>query len=131
MKRVLLLLLLSASLAHAEIYTWTDSKGTKHYTNKDYEIPERYRAKAKVLDLGIVEKKEGTSPEQASPAQPSTPTPQIGPHGSVQGAPEFQLRRERAIRGRAGRRARSEGAQETPATEGAPPAPAAPQAPAK
>lgn len=29
------------------IYSWTDSAGIAHYTNKEYEIPLRYRAKVK------------------------------------------------------------------------------------
>ncbi len=88
MKKLLVLLIFMASYAHAEIYTWTDKQGTSHYTNSIYEIPEKYRAKAKVLNLGIVEKNESTSPEQnaapQSPApvqqnqqvQPSSPAPQ-------------------------------------------------------
>lgn len=70
MKRVLMLLLLASS-AYGEIYTWRDSKGVKHYTNSEYEIPERYRKKARVLDLGI-----GTKP--ASPPAGAAPPSQGG-----------------------------------------------------
>lgn len=31
------------------VYTWRDSDGTTHYTNKAHEIPTRYKAKAKPL----------------------------------------------------------------------------------
>ncbi|HTP64406.1 MAG TPA: DUF4124 domain-containing protein [Geobacteraceae bacterium] len=81
MKRLPVLLLLVAATAQAEIYTWTDSRGTNHYTNSIYEIPEKYRAKAKVLNLGIVEKKDGpSSPEPPVPQQPAAPaTPPVQP----------------------------------------------------
>lgn len=29
------------------VYSWTDAAGIAHYTNKEYEIPLRYRAKVK------------------------------------------------------------------------------------
>lgn len=41
------LLLLLSHPANAMVYSWTDSAGTTHYTNKEYEIPMRYRAKVK------------------------------------------------------------------------------------
>lgn len=31
------------------VYSWTDSSGIKHYVNREYEIPARYRARAKAL----------------------------------------------------------------------------------
>jgi len=70
MKKLLIILLFLASPAYGEIYTWKDSRGTAHYTNSEYEIPERYRAKAKVLNLGIVEKKDNSSPQQDAASQP-------------------------------------------------------------
>ena len=76
MKRLLVMLLFVATCAHAEIYTWTDKKGTSHYTNSIYEIPERYRAKAKVLDLRIVEKNEGASAQQDTTSQSNAPVQQ-------------------------------------------------------
>jgi len=69
MKKLLLILLLLASSAYGEIYTWKDSRGTAHYTNDQYEIPERYRAKSKVLNLGIVEKKDSSSPQSDATSQ--------------------------------------------------------------
>ena len=76
MKKLLLLLLFIASSAYGEIYTWKDSRGTAHYTNSEYDIPERYRAKAKVLNLGIVEKKDNSSPQQDATSQPNAPPQQ-------------------------------------------------------
>jgi hypothetical protein len=100
MKILLVMLIFVASSAHGEIYRWTDSKGTTHYTNSEYEIPERYRARAKVLDLGIEEKKGNSTPlqdvpqeqnetmsqgEQVQPVQPTEPSefqsPRTGQHG--------------------------------------------------
>jgi hypothetical protein len=31
------------------VYTWTDSTGVKHFTNKEYEVPSIFRAKVKKL----------------------------------------------------------------------------------
>ncbi len=76
MKKLLVLLIFMASYAHAEIYTWTDKQGTSHYTNSIYEIPEKYRAKAKVLNLGIVEKNESPSPQQDTKSQTPAPAQQ-------------------------------------------------------
>ena len=73
MKKLLIIFLLLASSAYGEIYTWKDSKGTTHYTNSEYEIPERYRAKAKILNLGIVEKKDNSSPQQDATSRPIAP----------------------------------------------------------
>jgi hypothetical protein len=72
MKR-LLLLMSTASYAHADIFIWTDIKGTTHHTNSEYEIPEWYRAKVKVLKLGIVAKKDNSSSQQGTPAQRNMP----------------------------------------------------------
>ncbi|MBT0666069.1 DUF4124 domain-containing protein [Geobacter pelophilus] len=68
MKKLTIFLLLIAATAYGEIYRWTDSKGTTHFTNSIYEIPDRYRAKAKPVDLGIPEQKsDQPQPPQASP----------------------------------------------------------------
>lgn len=42
-------LTLFAASAHSMIYMWKDSTGTAHYTNKEHEIPARYRARVKAL----------------------------------------------------------------------------------
>ena len=52
MKRLLVMLVFVASSAHGEIYTWSDSRGANHYTNRTDEIPVRYRASAKALNYG-------------------------------------------------------------------------------
>jgi hypothetical protein len=75
MKYLMIMLVLIASSAYGEIYRWTDSRGTIHFTNSSYEIPERYRSRAKTVNLGIQEQKT----DQASPPQtasaPVTPQP--------------------------------------------------------
>jgi hypothetical protein len=46
-KIILILLTFITSTAHGMVYSWTDTAGIAHYTNKEYEIPARYRAKVK------------------------------------------------------------------------------------
>lgn len=62
------------------VYSWTDSAGIAHYTNKEYEIPLRYRAKVKAR-----------YPEQgdSSTTLQNVPTPQI--EKSVQAQPQAPL----------------------------------------
>jgi len=43
----LLVVLLLISPANGMVYSWTDSAGITHFTNKEYEIPQRYRSKVK------------------------------------------------------------------------------------
>lgn len=38
-----------ASAAFGMVYSWVDSKGIRHYANKEFDIPERYRARVKAL----------------------------------------------------------------------------------
>ena len=70
MKRILVLLAFLASSAHAEIYTWTDSRGVAHYTNKLDEVPDRYRAKVKSLNYDTDQKTDAAAPQQTAPARP-------------------------------------------------------------
>jgi hypothetical protein len=44
-----LLLLMVAASADCIVYIWKDKAGTVHFTNKEYEIPPRYRSRVKVL----------------------------------------------------------------------------------
>lgn len=41
--------LILSTPAYGMIYRWIDSARVAHYTNKVYEIPERYRSRAKAL----------------------------------------------------------------------------------
>lgn len=47
MKCLLAALIFVAAPAFGMVYSWTDSKGVAHYTNKEYEIPARYRSRVK------------------------------------------------------------------------------------
>ncbi len=75
MKRLLFFVILIASTAHGEVFTWTDSQGTAHFTNSFYEIPARYRAKVKVLNMGTESKPDGPVSVQQAPQAPQTPMP--------------------------------------------------------
>ncbi|HEX9023602.1 MAG TPA: DUF4124 domain-containing protein [Geobacteraceae bacterium] len=52
MKTLLLVLLLAAAAAHAETYKWIDSEGTTHFSDSRVSIPEKYRERAKSLEMG-------------------------------------------------------------------------------
>ena len=45
----LAIILFFSSPACGTVYSWRASNGVVNYTNKEYEIPVRYRAKAKAL----------------------------------------------------------------------------------
>ncbi|MGB9081094.1 MAG: DUF4124 domain-containing protein [Desulfuromonadaceae bacterium] len=86
MKIMMAALMLAASPAQSMVYMWRDSAGIAHYTNKEYDVPVRYKAKVKVLypeasDSGAVQS--GAANAQAAPAaQPPAITNQIaGPAG--------------------------------------------------
>lgn len=73
-------LMLAASPALGIVYMWRDSAGVAHYTNKEYDVPVRYKAKARVLypeasDSGALQT--GAANLQAAPvAQPPAVTNQ-------------------------------------------------------
>lgn len=46
---IALSLIFLASPSYGMMYRWIDAEDVRHYTNKIYEIPPRYRAKAKAL----------------------------------------------------------------------------------
>ena len=75
-KYVLLLLMMVSAPAYGMVYTWTDSAGITHFTNKEYEIPARYRARVKAR-----------YPEQTDTAAPQqnfqTPSPSLPPTAAV------------------------------------------------
>lgn len=51
MKKLLFILLLAATVAHAETYKWIDSEGTVHFSDSLGEIPATYRKNAKPLEM--------------------------------------------------------------------------------
>ena len=76
MKRSVLILfaIVLSSPAHGMVYSWSDAAGIKHFSNKEYDIPTRYQAKAKAL---YPEQAETLAPQQ-NPLQ-NAPTPQTMP----------------------------------------------------
>jgi hypothetical protein len=99
MKRLVLLLLCFASAAYGEIYTWKDARGTLFYTNSLYEIPPRYRSKAKLLDVATGKKRPISATQSGTPAgptgtpgsQPPAQQPPVQPQPLVQQPPNQQL----------------------------------------
>lgn len=51
MKKVILALLLTATVAQAEMYTWIDTGGTVHFSESFAEVPAGYRNSAKPLRM--------------------------------------------------------------------------------
>jgi len=129
---VVALLLLVASTACAEIYTWKDARGTVFYTNSLHEIPARFLSRARLLDVATGKKSPiaplpaggqaapGPTPGLAAPAQasarpapspaPSSPGANV-PAARAAGGAEPQPRLSRAQR-RAHPRQQSAGSQE-------------------
>jgi len=69
----ILFVLVLSSAAHGGIYGWTDSEGTAHFTNRESNIPSRYRSKAKLL---YPEPTDSQAPQQAG-------QPQISPQATA------------------------------------------------
>jgi len=67
MKVWLAILLFMATPVFGEIYTWTDGRGTAHYTNREDDIPSAYRKKAKQLNYGA-------EPQQGQVSRPAAGT---------------------------------------------------------
>lgn len=94
MKRLLVVMaLMLASSAQADVYKWIDGRGVAHYTNKEYEIPARYKARAKPLHIEAVQggapaapATSTATPQQAAPAQ-SPAQPQDKPVSPQSAAP--------------------------------------------
>lgn len=78
---LVVMVVLAASFAQGEIYTWTDHRGIAHYTNRMDDVPVRFRNKVKVL-VYESEHKPGTPPA-GQQNNPDTPIPGIKPAESV------------------------------------------------
>ena len=83
MKIVLTVLaLVLPSIAFGMVFSWIDSSGTAHYTNKEYEIPARYRAKVKHLypdQADTLAPQQNPQTQQAAKPEAQTPPRQISP----------------------------------------------------
>jgi len=62
------LVLLLPSAAYGAIFGWTDSEGTAHFTNRESQIPPRYRDKAKLM---YHEPTDAQAPQQTGKTQAS------------------------------------------------------------
>jgi hypothetical protein len=78
---VMAFILILSSTTHDMIYLWTDTNGVTHYTNRDYEIPDRYRRTVRLLySREVVDHLSGTSrPER----QKDPDADQSPPHSST------------------------------------------------
>jgi hypothetical protein len=70
---MLLLLIFFVSPAYGMVYTWKDVGGVTHFTNKESEIPARYRARTKAL---YPEQGDTSSPQQIVQTTPAAPVAQ-------------------------------------------------------
>lgn len=82
MKVIVAGVMLAASPVYGAVYMWRDSAGVAHYTNKEYDVPERYRAKAKVL---YPEASDSGTPQPGTVTVPAAPVAQP-PAATNQGA---------------------------------------------
>jgi len=73
---ILALILVPVSSAFGMVFSWTDSSGIKHFTNRRDDIPERYRTKARPL-----------YPEQSDLAAGQQNTPSLAPPAAQQVQP--------------------------------------------
>lgn len=103
-----LFVLLLLSPANGMVYSWTDSAGIAHYTNKEYEIPLRYRGKVKARypepgdstvplqnpQASQVQQSEQTQPQQARALPANHPVPA----NAIADQTVQQMKKERAAR---------------------------------
>ncbi|KAA0888975.1 DUF4124 domain-containing protein [Oryzomonas rubra] len=72
MKKLLIILLLAASVAQAETYQWTDGEGTVHFSESRAVIPAPYRKNATPLGIDV------TTGSGSGPAAGSSPATRQG-----------------------------------------------------
>ncbi len=76
MKSLIIAILLVSSPAFGTVYRWNDSAGIAHYTNREYDIPDRYKSRAKALYPEAGDSRTGSpagSGEQKTPNVPPAP----------------------------------------------------------
>jgi hypothetical protein len=74
-------ILILSSNTHDMIYLWTDVNGVTHYTNKDYEIPDRYRRTVRLLyNREVEDRPSGTGKPERQKDPDADPRP---PHAST------------------------------------------------
>jgi hypothetical protein len=92
MRTVLLGAMLVTTPALGVVYMWRDSAGTAHYSNKEYDIPARYKAKAKALYPEPSDSGQKQPNNANGPATPAAPVAQLPPITSQQAKPAEELR---------------------------------------
>lgn len=112
MKSLLLTLLLVAVPSQGMIYMWKDSAGIAHYSNKEYDVPARYKAKARRMypdasDTGTAQSgvlaspsapavvNQASKPEAQADVRPAAPQVQVKGKGAQPAVPEQRIRKQR------------------------------------
>jgi Skp family chaperone for outer membrane proteins len=94
-----LILLLVISISHAEVYKWTDDKGTVHFTEDPATIPEKYRDKAEGRiteeDLMTPEERAKAKKEQEESVKDRLKRDQKAYERSIQDEGQRKLRKDR------------------------------------
>ncbi len=88
MKKILLMLLLAASVAQAETYEWTDMEGTVHFSDTLAEIPALYRNSATPIGMDTA-----TTANNGRAVPSATAGQGAGAGGSI--APQVEQLKER------------------------------------
>ncbi len=96
MKRLLIILLLSAAVAQAETYKWVDAEGTIHFSDSKGGIPEKYRKSAKSLEADAPGNNDGEMRPgpQKSARQPQGGAAQPGLSPDAEGLKERMMNDE-------------------------------------
>ena len=69
MKKLFFIVLLTATVAHAEIYKWTDKEGTVHFTESLGEVPADHRKSTQPIEMDT--NKTTVTNKTVSPAAPT------------------------------------------------------------
>ncbi|OGU16924.1 MAG: hypothetical protein A2076_17130 [Geobacteraceae bacterium GWC2_53_11] len=99
-KCLLLVLLLAAAPAQGLIFMWKDSAGIAHYSNKEYDVPARYKAKVKMLypeasDAGRVQSGNAVAVNQAAKPEAGIVAPPAQVKSAPPVTPERRIRKQR------------------------------------
>lgn len=74
-------LILVASPAQGMIYMWKDAAGIAHYSNKEYDVPARYKARVKMMYPDASDS--ATAPPGTVPAVQTPASPAVQPPAAV------------------------------------------------
>ncbi|MFZ0449900.1 MAG: DUF4124 domain-containing protein [Desulfatiglandaceae bacterium] len=78
MKKFFFILLLAATVAHAEIYKWTDKEGTVHFSDSLEQVPANYRKSTQPIEMDTNE-----TTVKNKTVSPIEPPQSANDHGSV------------------------------------------------